>query len=594
MAAYNDDVADKVIRVLQTANRIDEAMLNKAKEGEGNAKPGALLEMLIREGGVEEDLVQTVLSRAYAIRRLTIDIDNIDGRALGQIPREEIDKNKALPFAVEGRFLKIAIVDPTTASMAGQFKSLSNFNIEFQLIPLTVFEKLRAHEKVKTVVEVKKTTTAGAGGGGGAGGGSAGGGGGAAKPAKAKRAPGTAARSRRSRFPADNEDLVPEFCDHILATAIDGDVSDIHIEPFRDVARVRFRVDGRLIIRDEYTQYLIRNYLGVITRFKIVADCDISEKRLPQDGAITFKHNGEDIDFRFNVLPGKNGERIVMRILKGDPALSLDKIGLSEQNFNRVVEAISAPQGMVLVTGPTGSGKTTTLYGALQHINDPQLNIMTAEDPVEYYLEGVGQVQANEKIGLTFSAILRAFLRQDPEVILVGEIRDQETVDIAVKAALTGHLLLSTLHTNDAIATITRLLNMGVPPFMISAAVSLIVAQRLARANCPSCLVEDTSITEDFMVRIGFTEEEARTTKPYKGAGCGVCGGSGYKGRRGIYEVLRISKELEEAILRNALAPEMLEAARLDGFETMQDIGRGMIRDRIISVEEYTRVLVLS
>lgn len=387
---------------------------------------------------------------------------------------------------------------------------------------------------------------------------------------------------------------MPEFCDHILATAIDGDVSDIHIEPFRDVARVRFRVDGRLIIREEYTQYLIRNYLGVITRFKIVADCDISEKRLPQDGAITFKHNGEDIDFRFNVLPGKNGERIVMRILKGDPALSLDKIGLSEENFNRVVEAISAPQGMVLVTGPTGSGKTTTLYGALQHINDPQLNIMTAEDPVEYYLEGVGQVQANEKIGLTFSAILRAFLRQDPEVILVGEIRDQETVDIAVKAALTGHLLLSTLHTNDAIATITRLLNMGVPPFMISAAVSLIIAQRLARANCSSCLVEDNTITEDFMVRIGFTEEEARTVKPYKGAGCGVCGGSGYKGRRGIYEVLRISKELEEAILRNALAPEMLEAARIDGFETMQDIGRGMIKDRIISVEEYTRVLVLS
>ena len=597
MASYNDDVADKVIRVLQTANRVDMAMLTKAKEAEGSAKPGDLLELLIREGGVEEDLVQTVLSRAYAIRRLTIEIDNVDGRALGLIPREQIDKNKALPFAVEGRFLKIAIVDPTTAAMAGQFKSLSNFNIEFQLIPLTVFEKLRSHEKVKSIVEVKKTAPKAGGGASSGGASSGGGGGGAGGGNKAKsKASGSraAAKSKRTRFPADNEELVPEFCDHILATAIDSDTSDIHIEPFRDVARIRFRVDGRLIIREEYSSYLVRNYLGVVTRFKIMADCDISEKRLPQDGAITIQHDGEDIDFRFNVLPGKNGERIVMRILKGDPSLSLDKIGLSQKNFDRVVEAISAPQGMVLVTGPTGSGKTTTLYGALQHINDPQVNIMTAEDPVEYYLEGIGQVQANEKIGLTFSSILRAFLRQDPEVILVGEIRDQETVDIAVKAALTGHLLLSTLHTNDAIATITRLLNMGVPPFMISAAVTLIVAQRLARANCQSCLVADNSVSNEYLLRLGYREEELENLTPKRGNGCGNCNGSGYKGRRGIYEVLRINKELEEAILRNALAPEMLEAARVDGFETMQDIGRGMIRDGIISVEEYTRVLVLS
>ena len=584
-AAYNDDVADKVIRVLQTANRIDTEKLKKAQEEGNNPKPGGILENLIREDGVEEDLVQTVLSRAYAIRRLNLDANGIDLRALSLIPPEQIDKNKALPFAVEGRFLKIAIVDPTTASLAGQFKSLSNFNIEFQLIPLSVFENMRKHEKVKTALEPKnpspaqraQSSSSGSGGGGASGGGSA-----------------AATRSKRTRFPADNEELVPEFCDHVLATAIDSDTSDIHIEPFRDVARIRFRVDGRLVIRDEYTDYLIRNYLGVVTRFKIMADCDISEKRLPQDGAITIKHGAEDIDFRFNVLPGKNGERIVMRILKGDPSLSLDKIGLSEKNLNRITEAIAAPQGMVLVTGPTGSGKTTTLYGALQWINEPQLNIMTAEDPVEYYLEGIGQVQANEKIGLTFSSILRAFLRQDPEVILVGEIRDQETVDIAVKAALTGHLLLSTLHTNDAIATITRLMNMGVPPFMISAAVSLIVAQRLARANCQSCLIEDTTVTKDYMLRLGFTEDELTTFVPKRGGGCGNCNGSGYKGRRGIYEVLRINPELEEAILRNALAPELLAAARVDGFETMQDIARGMIKNHIISVEEYTRVLVLS
>ena len=230
-----------------------------------------------------------------------------------------------------------------------------------------------------------------------------------------------------------------------------------------------------------YSAYLFKFYSAVTTRFKILADCDISEKRLPQDGAITIKDNdGNEVDFRFNVMPTKNGERIVMRILAGDPALSLDKIGFDPDDYTKVIDAITAPQGMVLVTGPTGSGKTTTLYGALQYINRPDINILTAEDPVEYYLEGAGQVQANEKIGLSFSSILRAFLRQDPEVILVGEIRDAETIDIAIKAALTGHLLLSTLHTNDAIATITRILNMGVPNFMISSALSLVVAQRLA------------------------------------------------------------------------------------------------------------------
>ena len=360
---------------------------------------------------------------------------------------------------------------------------------------------------------------------------------------------------------------MPEFCDHILHTALETGTSDIHIEPFRDIARVRFRIDGRLVVREEYSEYLLKHFLGVVTRFKILADCDISEKRLPQDGGITIQYQGEDIDFRFNVLPGKNGERIVMRILKGDPSLSLDKIGLSEMNYNNILEAITAPQGMVLVTGPTGSGKTTTLYGCLQHINDPELNIMTAEDPVEYYLEGVGQTQANEKIGFTFNSILRAFLRQDPEVILVGEIRDQETVEIAVKAALTGHLLLSTLHTNDAIATITRLMNMGVPPFMIAAATSLIVAQRLGRPNCPDCRAEDSQSTPESLMRIGFSEEEAHSIKPMIGVGCNTCGGSGYKGRRGVYEVLKITPSLEEAILKEALAPELLAAAKVGGIQ---------------------------
>lgn len=564
MAIYSNDVADKVLRVLQSANRLDVQKLAEARSS-GSGTSSEVLEKMIRSAGVDEEVVHTVLSRAYALRRIVLEPKQVDVRALPLIPVSFIDEHYALPFEVEQRFLRVAIVDPTTATQAGQLKSISNFNIEFQLMTLSNFEQLRGHERVKSVLDSFE---------------------------KQQRQQ-VAAKAKRSRFPADNDELVPEFCDHILHSALETGTSDIHIEPFRDIARVRFRIDGRLVIREEYSEYLFKNFLGVTTRFKILAECDISEKRLPQDGGITIPYAGEDVDFRFNVLPGKNGERIVMRILKGDPSLSLSKIGLTDLNYNRIVEAISAPQGMVLVTGPTGSGKTTTLYGCLQHINDPELNIMTAEDPVEYYLEGVGQTQANEKIGLSFNAILRAFLRQDPEVILVGEIRDQETVEIAVKAALTGHLLLSTLHTNDAIATITRLMNMGVPPFMIAAATSLIVAQRLGRPNCQNCLADDPQSNVDTLTRIGFTEEEAADVKAKIGVGCDKCGGSGYKGRRGVYEVLRISPSLEEAILKEALAPELLAAAKVDGFETMQEIARNFVKEGIFSIEEYSRILVL-
>lgn len=567
MAIYQNEVAEKVLRILQTANKIESASLAEARAA-ANGRASDTLVALIRKQAVDEELVHTVLSRAFAMRRTVIEPRQIDIRALPLIPVSFVDEHYAIPYEVEGRFLRVAIVDPTTAAQAGQLKTLSNFNIEFQLITLTNFEALRGHERLKSVLD-------------------------SAQKKQKTQAATQSNKNRRVKFALDDDELVPEVCTHILETAIDSGTSDIHIEPFRDIARVRFRIDGRLVIRDEYSDYVYKHYLGIVTRFKILADCDISEKRLPQDGGITMRYAGEDIDFRFNVLPGKYGERIVMRILKGDPSLSLDRIGLSKMNYDAVIDAITAPQGMVLVTGPTGSGKTTTLYGCLQHINDPETNIMTAEDPVEYYLEGVAQTQANERIGLTFNAILRAFLRQDPEVILVGEIRDQETVEIAVKAALTGHLLLSTLHTNDAIATITRLMNMGVPPFMIAAATSLIMAQRLGRPNCQNCLTDDVQITPEDLLKIGFTAEEVPDVKPKIGVGCDRCGGSGYKGRRGVYEVLRITPELEDAILREALAPELLEAARKDGFETMQDIARGFIKEGIFSYAEYSRILVL-
>jgi len=280
-----------------------------------------------------------------------------------------------------------------------------------------------------------------------------------------------------------------------------------------------------------------------------------------------------------------------MRLLKGSPELSLDKIGFLPQDYNKLKIAINAPQGMVLVTGPTGSGKSTTLYAALQTINHPGKSILTAEDPVEYYLEGLGQVQANEQIGLTFTSILRSFLRQDPEVILVGEIRDKETVEIAIKAALTGHLLLSTLHTNDAIATVIRLLNMGVQSFMVSSALTLVVSQRLARKLCTNCRVTDDVVKPIHLVQAGFSKEEAEKVKIAKSKGCDQCKGTGYKGRQGIYEVLENTPDLAEAILNNAQTPELLGIAKKNGFQTMGETGRDYLLKGVLSMEEFQRVL---
>lgn len=571
MIEYNKDVADRVIRILQASGQVNSEKMKEVMLRAESRSSRAL--SLLMDGIVDEELIMTILSRAYALRRKNLAPGEIAPDALGAIPKQMIIDEHILPFAREGRFLRVGTVDPTKATLGNQIKAISNQNVEFFLIKPSDFDACMGDASIKEAVLGKPEEQA------------------AEAPAPAaRRAP-----RKRSAYDLNDAGLVIKFVDDILQLSLESDTSDIHVEPYRDTARIRFRINGVLQAQDQFSDYLFQNYLAVVTRLKILADCDISEKRLPQDGAITFKSKeGEDIDTRFNVLPGKNGERICIRLLKGDPSLSIDKIGFKDSDLQKLIEAITAPQGMVLVTGPTGSGKTTTLYGALQYINDPGTNIMTAEDPVEYYLEGLGQTQANEKIGLTFSSILRAFLRQDPEVILVGEIRDQETVEIAVKAALTGHLLLSTLHTNDAIATISRLLNMGVPSFMISAALSLIVAQRLARKNCQNCLVPDENATPESLKYIGFSDEELADFTPRRGGGCEQCGGSGYKGRQGIYEVLRITPEVEAQILKQAQAPEILEAARLDNFLTMQEVGRDYIRSGVLCLEEFTRVLVVN
>ena len=395
--------------------------------------------------------------------------------------------------------------------------------------------------------------------------------------------------------PIENESEVIKFGNAIIGEAIQMGVSDIHIEPYKKGSRIRFRLDGMLTTMDQFTEFLHANYNAVVTRIKIISKLDIAERRIPQDGAISFKLKGEvdkEVDLRVSILPTNNNERIVMRILNKDAGeKQLSDLGFEENDYNTLIKSVTSPQGMILVTGPTGSGKTTTLYSILKHINKPELNILTAEDPVEYEMDGIGQVQIRDDIGYTFATALRSFLRQDPEVILVGEIRDKDTVEIALKAALTGHLVFSTIHTNDAPSTITRLQNMGTPNYLIAAALSLVMAQRLARRSCVECRVIDENINPKLLSSVGFTPEESSRAKIYKGKGCEKCNQTGYKGRMGIYEILEITKELKQAILANTGQAELFSLAKKQGFRTMQEMGKDMLLGGELSFSEYERVL---
>ena len=580
MPSINPEISIKISNLLMTSGKLSEANFNEAKKKyDGNGKaPLGVLEYLINDNLVSEDDIVAAVSRNYALRKIILTEQTVKKDAVKKLPKDFIMENEMLPFELNGRILKIALFDPTKSTLAGKIKSMTGCNVELYVAkPSNLDQAL----KFKAVIEATQENTTPA----------------SAQPKVSK--PNLNVKVPNTKT-TDGGNAVVDFVDKLLNESFLSGTSDIHIEVFRrGEARVRFRKDGVLQEQLQFKQFLMENYNAITTRLKIMSGCDISEKRLPQDGKLQFKNptpkneDDVDIDVRFSVIPAKEGERVVMRLLAAGPDLGLEQIGLEKEDYDNLVAAITAPQGMVLVTGPTGSGKSTTLYGCIKKINSPGTNIMTAEDPVEFYLKGVGQIQANNEIGLTFEAILKSFLRQDPEVILVGEIRDKSTVDIAIKAALTGHLLLSTLHTNDAVSTVVRLVNMGVPSFMVASALSLIVAQRLARKNCSACLVDDPKATKESLMQFGFKEEELSTFTPKMGEGCAECNNTGYKGRQGIYEVLKKTPNLEAAILRDARGDEMLEVAVKDGFKTMQVIGRNFIKKGILSVKEYSRILVV-
>ena len=553
--------SEKIASLLATNGILSQDRLTKISVQCAQNKEKIVPELLKKNYVKEEDIVK-VISRNFAIKTNDIKAENIKPDVLKILPVEFIKKEKIVPCAIEGGTLKLVIADPSKLNFASKIKNFTKKNVVFTVTTFSNIDKIAA-SKIWDIANSKIVT-------------------------KPKTTP--------TPVQSGNINIV-EFVERIFQDALKSGTSDIHIEIFKDnVGQVRFRNDGIMEIQDELSQIISSNYVPVITRLKIMAGCDISENRLPQDGAITVKdqsNGGIDCDVRFNVLPSKFGERVVMRLLRSTNVIGLDKIGIPMNELSKFIKAIESPQGMVLVTGPTGSGKTTTLYAALAHLNKPELNILTAEDPVEYTMEGIGQIQANEGIGLTFANILRAFLRQDPEVILVGEIRDKETVDIAIKAALTGHLLLSTLHTKDAIQTIIRLTNMGVPNFMIAGALNTVVAQRLARKICSNCKVEDSTITQSQLKDVGFGLTEIETLKVYKGQGCSECNDTGYKGRQGIYEILEVNQALAAAIIEGKRAPEMLKIAKENGFKTMEQVGRDHMRNGVITYEEFLRTISL-
>ena len=568
MICLSEDVTAKIASFLLEKESLTLGQLDQAKAS-ASEQQSCLIQILIENNHITQEELADEVAKLYGLKRVTLlKASDVEDKAYSILSEDFIAENHVIPFSLTKDTIKVAISDPAALSVMGNVKVLSSRQVETFVVTF---------KEVKNIITKRSNIQFGSVSG---------------------------LKNEDAEESEEESSEIIRYVNQIIEIAISEGASDIHIEPFRNNSRLRYRIDGVLNTQSEKlmtgfsvsseSSFLHEHYAAVTTRVKIMATLDISEKRLPQDGAIIFKAKKTSIDLRISVLPTNNGERVVMRILdKGAISMSIDALGFDASDLKKVKSAIDAPQGMILVTGPTGSGKTTTQYAALQRINREDINILTAEDPIEYNLDGVAQVNVKENIGLTFAASLRSFLRQDPEVILVGEIRDKETVDIAVKAALTGHLVFSTLHTNDSVSTITRLLNMGVEPYLISSSVTLIIAQRLARRICPSCKVVDTTVNEDVLRSIGFSIEESTRIKTYKGEGCDECNGRGTKGRRGIYEVLRITDRIKEAILDNVSVFEIEKIAGDDGLVTMKECAKGHLQEGEISFDEFHRVMIV-
>lgn len=590
---------ERLGELLLKAKLINEEQLQKGLE-EQKKIGGRLGFNLINLGFLKEEDILWFLSKQYGVPTINLNNFEVDEQTTKLIPKDLAKKYSCIPISLMAGTLTIAMVDPSNVFAIDDIKFLTGYSVETVVTSESSFKKSfeKYYRKKKTpnmeinakdydfedqefsddnefneefddsTVDVDDFDNI----------------------VKGAIDDVEVVEAQEENDVLDVDAPIVKLVNGILIKAIKMGVSDIHIEPYEKAFRVRYRLDGTLR-KVMGLPLKIKN--AVVSRIKIMSRLDIAEKRLPQDGRIKLKFGKKrDMDFRVSVLPTIFGEKVVMRLLdKSNLQLDMTKLGFESKSLELFQEAIQSPYGMVLVTGPTGSGKTTTLYSAMSQLNKEDTNLLTAEDPVEFNLLGINQVQVKEQIGFTFAAALRSFLRQDPDVVMVGEIRDAETAEIGIKAALTGHLVLSTLHTNDAPGTIGRLLNMGMEPFLVSSSVILIVAQRLARKICSGCQ-EKIKVPEKALLDVGFSEEELSTLKICRGKGCSNCAGTGYKGRLALYEVMKITEPIKELILTGASINEIKRQARAGGMETLRDSGLQKIRQGITTIEEVLRITV--
>jgi type IV pilus assembly protein PilB len=581
----------RVGELLLKEKRITPQQLQQALNQQ-KANGGKLGYNLVKMGFIRDEEITALLSKQYGVPSINLPQFELDQSVIKLIPADTAQKYQIVPLSRSGATLTIAMTDPTNVFAMDDIKFMTGYNVEPVVASeIAVAEAIERYYAAQTKATVTKEPSG---------------------PSTLELATKGLEELQALENTGDVEVLeelqeisadalarqgeeapVVRLVNVVLMSAIQKGASDIHVEPYEKELRVRYRIDG-ILYNIMSPPMKFRD--AIASRIKIMAKLDIAEKRLPQDGRIKirFNENGspKEIDFRVSCLPTLFGEKIVMRLLdKEKLMLDMTRLGFEAESLAKFETAIQRPWGMVLVTGPTGSGKTNTLYSSIARINTPETNIMTAEDPVEFNLVGVNQVQVREQIGLNFAAALRSFLRQDPNIILVGEIRDFETAEIAVKAALTGHLVLSTLHTNDAPSTVNRLMNMGIEPFLVASSVHLICAQRLVRRVCSNCK-EPSSLPPAALLQAGFSQEDATSVTPQKGAGCDRCNLTGYKGRVGLYEVMEITEELRELILVGASGLELRRKAIDDGMITLRMSGLRKVKDGVTTIEEVVRETV--
>src|SRR5512135_3663729 len=559
-AASPDRLGDVLIKEgLITREQLAQAL------AEQRASKHRLGYVLVKLGLVQELEITKLLARQYRMPAVDLSRFEVDPKLVKLIPGDLATKHVVLPLKREGRTLTVAMADPTDHGLLEDLKFITRYDLfpviagEYTLRVLIEKHYESSDQQLQSILKDME---------------------GLAEDVEV-------VEEEEDDSGAANVDDAPvvKLINGLLTDAVKRGASDIHIEPFEHEIRVRYRIDGALL---EVMKPPVKMKAALTSRIKILSQLNIAERRVPQDGRIKLKMKNRVIDFRVSTLPVIFGEKIVLRILdKGNLTLDLEKFGMEPKAERDFMNAIMNPYGMVLVTGPTGSGKTTTLYSALSKVNNIEVNIMTAEDPVEYNIFGINQVLVRNEIGMTFAAALRAFLRQDPNIIMVGEIRDIETGGTAIKAALTGHLVLSTLHTNDAPSTITRLIDMGLEPFNVAAALNCVTAQRLVRRICSKCKAETTYSTEE--LDAGGIRGEDRNIKFYKGKGCDTCGGTGYKGRAGLYEVMAMSPEIRRMIMHGASADELKAQALKEGMLTLRMDGMVKVRKGVTTLEEVIK-----